>query len=78
MDLILKILPYSSIEYQPQDLSDCILKKYKNCIMFELKRFPNMKLVWYYSGKLYIGEWNTEKNEKSGYGKEFSKDKFYY
>ena len=46
--------------------------------MFELKRFPNMKLVWYYSGKLYIGEWHAEKNEKSGYGKEFSKDKFYY
>lgn len=55
MELILQILPYSNLSYGPDDLTDCILKKYKNCLMFEMKRFVETKIVWYYNGKLYIG-----------------------
>ena len=46
--------------------------------MFQLKRFPLTKLVWYFNGKLYIGEWDEKKNEKIGFGKEFSKGKNYF
>jgi len=27
-----------------------------------------IKIVWHYSGKLYVGEWNEPNNEKSGEG----------
>lgn len=37
-----------------------------------------MKIVWYFNGKLYVGEWDINRNEKSGFGKEISKDKYYY
>ena len=69
MTFILKVLPLSSIKYTPEDLEDCTLRKYKNCIMFELKKYPNFKIVWHFVGKLYIGEWNSIKNEKDGFGK---------
>ena len=30
--------------------------------MFELPNNTNFKIVWYFSGKLYIGEWDFNKN----------------
>ena len=45
-----------------------IMKKYKNCIMLDIPNVNLLKLVWHYSGKFYIGEWNEETMLKSGVG----------
>lgn len=64
MDLILQILPLSDETYNENELQGCSLKKYKNCLMFELSNNIVFRIVWYYTGKLYMGEWNPDKNEK--------------
>lgn len=48
-----------------------MLKRYKNCIMFTLPTNNALKVVWHFSGKLYIGEWDDEKGGKSGEGIEY-------
>lgn len=56
-----------------------IMKKYKNCIMLDLPvQGNNIKLVWHYNGKIYLGEWNEQSMMKSGEGIQFSPEKFYY
>jgi hypothetical protein len=44
------------------------MKKYKNCVIVDLPNIQKLKLVWYYSGKLYIGDWNETSMIKSGEG----------
>jgi hypothetical protein len=51
-----------------KELASCSLKKYKNCVMFELPKNNSFKIVWHYKGKLYIGGWDNKRNEKSGSG----------
>ena len=43
--------------------------------MFELKRFSSIKIVWYFNGRLYVGGWDTLKNEKNAFGKYIVKGK---
>lgn len=44
------------------------MKKYKNCIMIDLPNAKDLKMVWHYNGKLYIGEWNEANMLKTGEG----------
>jgi len=50
------------------ELHKLVMKKYKNCIMLDLPHSPGTKLVWHYTGKLYIGEWSESIMLKSGEG----------
>lgn len=54
------------------------MKKYKNCIMFDLPNPRGYKIVWHYSGKLYIGEWDEATMSKAGKGEEYVPQKYYY
>jgi hypothetical protein len=78
MDLILRVLPFSGQTYSEKDMVGCSLKKYKNCIMFELPNNPGFRIVWHYAGKLYMGEWDSQRNEKSGEGLEYVRDRYFY
>ena len=78
MDIIMKVLPYSDETYSVGELDNCILRKYKNCVMFELPNNSSFRLVWYFSGKLYMGDWDQIKNEKTGEGLEYNRSKYYY
>lgn len=55
-----------------------IMKKYKNCIILDLPGDKNWKLVWHYSGKIYIGEWSESTMMKSGEGMEYIPQKYFY
>lgn len=46
--------------------------------MFQLPSNDRFRIVWHFKGKLYIGEWNNQSNEKSGQGIEFVKDGYFY
>ncbi len=59
MDSIIKLLPFSDETYNEEELTGCSLKKFKNCIMFELPNNSHFRIVWHFSGKLYIGEWDN-------------------
>lgn len=78
MDLVLTILPLSDQDYNEEEMTECTLKKYKNCIMFQLSPDSNFRIVWHFTGKLYFGEWDSNRNEKNGFGIEYFKNKFYY
>ena len=46
--------------------------------MFELPNNSSFRVVWHFNGKLYIGEWDHEKNEKSGEGLEYVRNRHFY
>lgn len=66
------------LELKENELYRLIMKKYKNCIMIDLPNAKNLKMVWHYNGKLYIGEWNEANMLKIGEGMEYAPEKYYY
>ena len=58
MSLIKSIGIILQIDLKIGELNKIIMKKYKNCIMLDIPNVNLLKLVWNYSGKFYIGDWN--------------------
>lgn len=46
--------------------------------MLNLPGERNLKLVWHYNGKIYIGEWSESTMMKSGEGMEYLPEKYFY
>ena len=78
MVLLEKILPLFSTVHKEKDLYGCILKKYKNCLTFSLAKDSNFRIIWHFTGKLYIGEWDMTNNVKNGRGVEYHANKYYF
>lgn len=58
MSLIKSIGIILQIDLKIGELNKIIMKKYKNCIMLDIPNVNLLKLVWNYSGKFYIGDWD--------------------
>lgn len=65
-------------ELKEVELQKLIMKKYKNCIMLDLPIGKGQKLVWHYTGRVYVGEWNERTMLKEGEGKDYIPDKYFY
>lgn len=71
MVLLKKMDAVMGLQLGEGELHRLVMKKYKNCIMFDLANPKGYKIVWHYSGKLYIGEWNEVEMFKAGKGEEY-------
>lgn len=40
------------------DRNQLSMKKYKNCVVFSLGKYPQT-ILWHYSGKFYYGGWKN-------------------
>lgn len=75
---IKQLIKLLHLEVKEEGLSGIIMKKYKNCLIADLPSPQKLKMVWYFTGKLYIGNWSEASMAKSGEGIEYVPAKYFY
>jgi hypothetical protein len=74
--LLIKLPELFELSIQKEELVKIRMQKFKNCISFSLPSNSEIKIIWHYSGKFYIGQFVN--NEKHGEGIEVSENHYYH